>query len=343
MLSSIFRANPSYLASFALIPAVWKLFDANPSLIHGETNSKLSRELRSIRHIAHRGSTEEGIPENSMAAFRHAIDQGVCCIELDVRQTRDKKIVIFHDPNLSRMTSNASKKSIEEMNYADLPFLKPSNSAQVTDGDSMIGRHKIPLLEEVLGLLDKHPELRMIVEFKTDQRDLIEDVHKLIEMKDRKERIVWFSLSTGICKKLRMYDPSMPTIVSAPEVFLYLIFHYFGMLPFVTIPFCIFGITLQDLPYERLKNEKALAAIPNWVKLIISYAVQGCPPWLLASPSMFRHLQERGVPIWFLGCNEDRHLSAAEELGANAILTDKPRWLKQDAPAYKLRDKGARS
>ena len=53
---------------------------------------------------AHRGlyDNEHGIPENSMAAFRRAVDKGYG-IELDVHLTADNQRVVFHDDTLIRM------------------------------------------------------------------------------------------------------------------------------------------------------------------------------------------------------------------------------------------------
>lgn len=51
--------------------------------------------------VAHRGCWEDA-PENTMAAFRAAAERG-CCVETDIRMTRDGEIVIFHDPNLTRL------------------------------------------------------------------------------------------------------------------------------------------------------------------------------------------------------------------------------------------------
>ena len=49
--------------------------------------------------IAHRGaSTEE--PENSLAAFRLALDQGADGVELDVHTTADGEVIVFHDAEL---------------------------------------------------------------------------------------------------------------------------------------------------------------------------------------------------------------------------------------------------
>ncbi|MDD7757768.1 MAG: glycerophosphodiester phosphodiesterase family protein, partial [Clostridiales bacterium] len=52
--------------------------------------------------IAHRGLDNGSIPENSMAAFRNAIEKGYT-IELDVQFTKDKELIVFHDDDLSRL------------------------------------------------------------------------------------------------------------------------------------------------------------------------------------------------------------------------------------------------
>ena len=51
--------------------------------------------------IAHRGAWSAGIPENSLAAFERAVDLGADMIEFDVRRTRDRELIIFHDAELA--------------------------------------------------------------------------------------------------------------------------------------------------------------------------------------------------------------------------------------------------
>ena len=46
--------------------------------------------------IAHRGSTYLA-PENTLSAFRNAIDLGADGVEMDVQQTRDHGLIIHHD------------------------------------------------------------------------------------------------------------------------------------------------------------------------------------------------------------------------------------------------------
>ena len=54
------------------------------------------------QRYAHRGLHDDKIPENSMAAFERAVEMGFG-IELDVRLSKDGKLVVFHDDTLQRM------------------------------------------------------------------------------------------------------------------------------------------------------------------------------------------------------------------------------------------------
>ena len=74
----------------------------------------LSRSL-----IAHRGyyNNKKGIPENSVLAFKKAIDNNYL-IELDVRLTKDQKLVVFHDDNLKRVCG--VNKRVKDLTYIEL-------------------------------------------------------------------------------------------------------------------------------------------------------------------------------------------------------------------------------
>ena len=51
---------------------------------------------------AHRGGHHGGPPENTLAAFERAIELGADAIELDVRRSADRELIIFHDAKLGR-------------------------------------------------------------------------------------------------------------------------------------------------------------------------------------------------------------------------------------------------
>jgi len=100
--------------------------------------------------FAHRGGAGE-LPENTMAAFQHAVDLGYRYLETDVHVTADGVVVAFHDDVLDRVTDRVGR-------IADLPWAEVK-AAVVGGGE------RIPLLEDVLGAW---PEVRVNVDPKHD-------------------------------------------------------------------------------------------------------------------------------------------------------------------------------
>lgn len=109
-------------------------------------------------YYAHRGLFDngKGIPENSMKAFKRAVEEGYG-IELDVQLTKDGIPVIFHDFTLERMCGVSGK--IENMTYAQLKKL----SLLHTD-------EKIPKLKDFLDMVDG--QVPLIIELKIESVNL---------------------------------------------------------------------------------------------------------------------------------------------------------------------------
>lgn len=53
--------------------------------------------------VAHRGASAMA-PENTLAAFRAAVELGADAIELDVQRTADGQLIVMHDPTVDRTT-----------------------------------------------------------------------------------------------------------------------------------------------------------------------------------------------------------------------------------------------
>ena len=70
-----------------------------------------------MKVYAHRGYSGK-YPENTMLAFRKAIEAGAQGIELDVHFTKDKEVVIIHDETIDRTTDG--KGEVESFTYDEL-------------------------------------------------------------------------------------------------------------------------------------------------------------------------------------------------------------------------------
>lgn len=67
--------------------------------------------------VAHRGDHTEA-PENTLAAFGNAINNGVDYVEIDLRTSKDGELVIMHDASIHRMTNGegtVKEKTLEEL------------------------------------------------------------------------------------------------------------------------------------------------------------------------------------------------------------------------------------
>ena len=100
--------------------------------------------------FAHRGGAAHA-PENSWAAFEHAIKLGYAYLETDARATSDGKLMAFHDRTLDRMTDGSGP--IGSRTYREVSALRVADS------------EPIPLIEDLLGAW---PDARFNIDLKDE-------------------------------------------------------------------------------------------------------------------------------------------------------------------------------
>ncbi|MGC4014569.1 MAG: glycerophosphodiester phosphodiesterase family protein [Luteolibacter sp.] len=138
--------------------------------------------------IAHRGASDAA-PENTLAAFRMAWDEGADGIEGDFRLTADGKIVCIHDADTRRTAGRRC--SVERNSWQTLSRLDVGSWKH----KQFAGEH-IPLLEEVLEILPAGK--RLFIEIKSDI-GIIAPLAKILEThRTDPERIVLMSFDTAI-------------------------------------------------------------------------------------------------------------------------------------------------
>ncbi|RLV48726.1 hypothetical protein D9V37_13435 [Nocardioides mangrovicus] len=111
--------------------------------------------------MAHRGGGAEA-PENTMAAFTHAIAVGAPTVETDVHETSDGHLILMHDSTLAR-TTNA-----EAYGIANTPVwqLRWDQIQQVQVDVGPGASQPVPQLSDLLALLQQNPGTRLLVEAK---------------------------------------------------------------------------------------------------------------------------------------------------------------------------------
>lgn len=112
--------------------------------------------------FAHRGGAALW-PENTLEAFRGAIDLGCTHVETDVRMTRDGEIIVFHDEGLERTTNGTGRvatHTLSQLRRLDAAYrFSPDGKSFPRRGQGVT----IPTLAE---LVELSPSVRFNVELK---------------------------------------------------------------------------------------------------------------------------------------------------------------------------------
>jgi glycerophosphoryl diester phosphodiesterase len=138
---------------FANIQLVIVFFVAVPFSLQNSSMMHLDRFYR----CAHRGASGHA-PENTLAAFRLAMEMGAEMCELDVQQTADNRLIVMHDDTLNRTTNG--KGNLWEMTLAELQQYDAGSWF-----DPRFAGEKLPALEDVIALA--RGKLQLNLEVKT--------------------------------------------------------------------------------------------------------------------------------------------------------------------------------
>ena len=130
--------------------------------------------------IAHRG-VHNGIPENSLAAYQKAIDLGCDFIEIDVRKSKDGRMVSVHNSTIDAYASGVTGK-VSDFTLAELKAL---------DIGERLGPQwkntRIPTIEEILQLC--RGQIGIYLDLK---EPLVPELVSIIKKYGMERDIVWY-------------------------------------------------------------------------------------------------------------------------------------------------------
>lgn len=160
--------------------------------------------------IAHRGAS--GIaPENTLAAFRKAVELGAGFIETDLQLSRDAHLVALHDDTLERTTNGSgpvSSRTLEELRQLDAGSWFGASGHENHAG---FAGERIPAVEEILAFGREH-EIGLFLEVKPTgpsgaEHAIVGALHACGEV----PRSVVLSFSPSVLKRVRQLDPLVVT------------------------------------------------------------------------------------------------------------------------------------
>ena len=232
---------------------------------------------------AHRGS-KGNYPENSMLAFKKAIEVGVEGIELDIHMTKDGELVVIHDATLDRTTTGTGyikDHTLEEI----CEFSIGPKFSEFKHYDPSWDLEMVPTLAETLLLFKQH-DLEVNIELKTYEVEYPRIEAAMLKVVAQSgydtDKIVYSSFHVPTLLRIKKLDKSariawlLENHIPMPEDY------------------------IKTLGFEALHLDK---------KIVFS------------QPEYWKPFVNR-LRIWTV--NEEAHMKFLIELGVDAIITDYP-------------------
>jgi glycerophosphoryl diester phosphodiesterase len=158
---------------------------------------------------AHRGFSGKA-PENTLAAFRAAIDARCDMIELDVHLSRDNQVVVIHDDTLERTTNGRG--NVADQSYAELKRLDAGSWF-----DPRFSGERIPTLAEVLSLargrILVNIELKKVKGFPYTMEELADRALHEVERADMSGQVLFSSFDRAAIDRIGKMNPLLPVAI----------------------------------------------------------------------------------------------------------------------------------
>ncbi|MCB0481796.1 MAG: hypothetical protein KDC83_10215 [Flavobacteriales bacterium] len=245
-----------------------------------------------MKIIAHRGASGHA-PENTLGAFKKAISLGSDMIELDVRETLDHQVVVYHDSDLSR-TTNYKGKIIEH----DLQKLQTIKAGEWF-GNVDYFNEKIPSLSETLEIIAGRCEV--LVEIKSDGKRVstpfFKNLFKTINKHAAKDWVILQSFDSYILTRIQQLDPS------------------FRIQKLIVWKIPLLGIQLD----QRVMLENVLKK-EHYEAINVNHR--------FATPALIARIHRFNKKIFCWTVNEPKRMNKLIQLGVDGIITDYPDRLK---------------
>jgi len=240
--------------------------------------------------IAHRGESFIA-PENTLASVLLAWENGADAVEVDIRLTLDKKIVVIHDANTKRVSGIRKKVSKTELSVLKLL------DAGSYKGNQYRGE-KIPTLPEILETVPENGKILIEIKSKKDIIPYLKVVLEESKLKTEQVEIISFKLDVlAETKKVMPRFKAHWIVFKSKNLFLR-----------------IFSPSWQRIMYKLKKYN--LDGLDLWA---------GYP----LKKEMVNKLKYAGLDVYVWTVNDAGRARELLDIGVNGITTDRAGWLKE--------------
>ncbi|MBL4709462.1 MAG: hypothetical protein JKY48_13585 [Flavobacteriales bacterium] len=242
--------------------------------------------------IAHRGASGL-VPENTLIAFKKAIEIGVDRIEMDLRQTIDGEVIVLHDKTIKRTTNGWG--SVRKLS---LKRVQRYSAGSWFHYD--FGAEKVPTFREVLELVNGRTTLLLEIKDGSPYHHGIEkNVIELINEYDAHDWCIVQSFNDKVLKNFRALPELNSDVQKLFEIVIPVAPFYGGS------RFTYKSVRSYDFAQEVNVNFKNV------------------------TPLVIRKLHKMGKKINVWTVNDNYDLNRFVEMGVDGIITDYPDRLKK--------------
>jgi glycerophosphoryl diester phosphodiesterase len=245
-----------------------------------------------VLNIAHRGASGT-FPENTLSAFRAAIDAGADMCELDVQLTRDGAVIVVHDDTVERTTDGTgevAKLTLEEIKRLDAgvkfknltpnPFPRGKGDRK-RGGGGVIER--VPTLDEVFDVVGGKCGLN--IELKA--AGVENQVAQIMQARNAFGDSIVSSFDWDYLKKIQQLHFNIRV-----------------------------GLLAEEKPVDLMMNAVAMRA----------HSIN--PRWDMVTADLCKAAHERGLKVYTWTVDSDARMRALIECGVDGIMTNYPERLR---------------
>jgi glycerophosphoryl diester phosphodiesterase len=261
----------------------------------------LRRDTRTLEvdwpvNFAHRGGSAWA-PENTLEAFRLAVEAGASGLELDVHVTRDGEVVVIHDATVDRTTDGSG--AVAAMTLEEIRRLDAGYSFSSDGGRTFPYRGRglrVPTLAEVYA---DFPYARVNADIKEESPGAEEAVLRVIRGAGAEGRTLIASTDHPVIRRFRrVSEGRVATAASRREIAAF----YF----------------LSRLRLEALVR-------PQYAALQVPVEHHGIT---IVTPRFVAAAHSRGVRVDVWTINEVAEMRRLLDLGVDMLMTDRPEALE---------------
>lgn len=159
--------------------------------------------------LGHRG-TRAGAPENTLPAFRWALEHGADGVELDVKTTKDNVLIVLHDKTTGRTTDDADDRDVSALDFGQVRLLDAGSWFA-----PQFHQTKIPTLQEAV---ESVPDAALI-DIDHLAKDNVDAVAAFVGAHDDLAgRVVISSFDEVALQRFHERAPAVPTVIFLGDV-----------------------------------------------------------------------------------------------------------------------------